>query len=48
VTKKGESNYAGKQPRITPAEKQQGANKPRPIKGKDAPRHPGYPGKRSK
>lgn len=47
MAKKGESNYGGKQKRITPAEKQRGANKPRPLpkNNHQRGRHPGSPGK---
>lgn len=37
----GETNYAGKQKRIDPAEKIRRANKPRKIQPADAKRHPG-------
>ena len=43
---KNETHYAGQQPRINTAEKQEGANKPLPLPEEQAERekHPGYPG----
>jgi hypothetical protein len=44
--KDNQSHYAGKQPRIDTAEKQRGANNPRPLPKEESEKrkHPGYPG----